>query len=643
VEEKLALLVAEARSAFLATFHPARWPGMVYEADTWEYKEVGHNRLGTLRFREAQRGRSKAPALPQALSDAIKAYIALMQLAPSVGETVIGGARHLWRYMQRDHGWTDFDWVDLRPPLLERFAAFMEKETGPRGHELAPGTRAIRETELNALLEWLSTYGIIAPSCQVTRSAHQRAFMGRRREDRSDLRRSRLPDRRAIEALAELYATTTDEWDRLLLALCGILLITGFRESEARDLPLNCLEVEQGPNGERVRFLYWNRKPAGSTYFYGHRWLSPMAGALAKELVAEVRRLTERTRELARYLGGNDGRHRLTLPQQRVMLTRAEVAKALGFLDANSLKSTVQSYRKRNRHHHYEELLTEPWEGPWPEAEHMERRPRVGIRLELVERVLAARQAEHSPVAFKARDGTAQMLSETLFCVPDDPRHLGRPVAVRKLGRDHIAAFLDGKSSIFARRFDDDQRRSLGMRPHGFRHWLNTLANKAGMSVFLITVWMQRRNEAHTNAYLWEATDLADIARNDILDGRMNAGVADEVAAVPEEEQRDFLEAKVPVAHVGPGGLLCTKDMISEECGRQQACAGCGHVLAQKYNGTQAEHLRARAADAREMGVWYYQIARQGAPVVSRMHDLARESHDAATSLANRIGGGDAE
>lgn len=606
---------------------------MRFEADRWVFQRTGEDVLGALDFANllvADDPLADGAPLPTALALALKSYLTTSKAAPATARTVVDGVRHFWAYLRSAHAWTAFDWYDLRPALLEGFGAFMltQRNSHSRARRpLGPETRAIREQYLNAFLAWVAGFGIISESCQVTRSAYQKAFRGARRPSEADLSKARLPDRRAVEALASLYTSATDPYDRLFLCLCGILLISGMRESEVRDLPLDCLELEQGPDGERVRFRYWARKAYGSTYYYAHRWLSPLGAELAKRLVNEVRELTVPCRALASRLEASGGRFSLPFEPGRLMLTVAEAQAAL------KLTSTITKYS----HEAYARLQRLPWEGPLPPGRKATK-SLVGIRVSDIENALQEIQSEFSLIAYRAPDGTTQRLSETLFITADHPTRQLDPRCVRKLSHDMVSRFLGGDRSVFRRSFTDPTQTGFAMRTHGFRHWLNTLANKAGLTVFLITVWMQRRVEAHTHAYLWEAPELADIARHDVLDLRLVGGPADVVHTLPVAEREDYLDDAIRVAHVGPGGLLCTKEFIHDECGRQQACAGCGHVLAEVGNDGQAAFLRERARTALEVSGLYAEVEQNSkSRVVPRLHTLATEAYEAAMALADRI------
>ena len=142
--------------------------------------------------------------------------------------------------------------------------------------------------------------------------------------------------------------------------------------------------------------------------------------------------------------------------------------------------------------------------------------------------------------------------------------------------------FAAGDDSAFSRYGIVDADRSLErsgtefarMSSHQPRHWINTVAHKAGLSAFLITVWMQRANPSHTLAYLHDATDIGTIVRGKIEDGSLAGSFADAIRALPSK-QRELALDVVHGAHVLEGLTYCVKSEAPLGCSRHRLCPGC--------------------------------------------------------------------
>ncbi len=106
------------------------------------------------------------------------------------------------------------------------------------------------------------------------------------------------------------------------------------------------------------------------------------------------------------------------------------------------------------------------------------------------------------------RDGTFQMLSETLLIVFRNTFHPGRaviPLVVQPVFVSQIADFLSGsggtKSAFERFGIRESDGSFCKMTSHQFRHWLNYIADKGGLPVELQSRWMGREHSRNTDAY----------------------------------------------------------------------------------------------------------------------------------------------
>ena len=117
-----------------------------------------------------------------------------------------------------------------------------------------------------------------------------------------------------------------------------------------------------------------------------------------------------------------------------------------------------------------------------------------------------------------------QLFSENLFLEFQTAgnRTAASDLLIQPLPASSIMAFLGGSAktpSAFERfgfdiaTLDGEVSARYRMRSHMFRHWLNTVANKAGMTAFQITLWMQRRSVEETRRYLHESSEIAELDR----------------------------------------------------------------------------------------------------------------------------------
>lgn len=594
-----ARLVAEGRRMAARQFPPDTHPHFAFDAPVWHWlprsarppgPAVGR---GTGKRRRGARGErsvrfllldgGEADALPAVYADVVKAWVVLADFKYPNVRRVVHATRYLWRAVTSRLDGGTFEWWGLRSSDFEDAEALM------RGASLADTTISSNCLGLSMLARWLTDNGLCdhldyVPATPVPSHPRRRTAAGRQ------ARLDRLPTRRAIAGLAEIYVRWAETpRDRLLVCAVGLLLLTGLRIRELLTLPSDCEVTEQWRGRPRTGLRFWKRKSSGR-HKYAVRWLSPLGAELAVELLAEIRALTESARVQARVLERDQDR--VAVPEPDALageLFAGSVARALGLrprsLDA-MVWAGVLGFRSTRR-------------SPIGKGA-----PALYARADVEAYLLGQR----GPVTvFDPGIGRPQHLSDTLLIAHAGffrtDRASACPLLVEPVSEEHVQVFLggtDGHSraadgsrlprSAFAR-FQILEPFAEGwgggapsrMRSHMARHWLNTLASRAGMSAFQITLWMGRASEAHTAPYLHpelyahSAPDFAELVRE-----QMAAGTV----AGPRQESHERLPPAVRAearsliggAHkLGSG--ICTVASL-DDCAFTKACwAGCVYVL----------------------------------------------------------------
>src|SRR5262249_42066754 len=124
-----------------------------------------------------------------------------------------------------------------------------------------------------------------------------------------DAQREKLPSRKALEGVADIYSThAKDPGDRLRAAALALLVVTGFRLGELLTLPLECEVTESDQGKTRYGLRYYKEKARGGEKMHEVRWLTATGAELARSAIAEIREITEPARERARILEQNPNR-----------------------------------------------------------------------------------------------------------------------------------------------------------------------------------------------------------------------------------------------------------------------------------------------------------------------------------------------
>ena len=572
--DPLRTVVALARAAF-----PGRYPLIADGFDRSEWDELpGRRRLqkeGNLRQRFHGWAPDREP-WPEEFATAAKAWIVMTEMEWGHAVRSLTGLRFLWDGIAaaRDANAGDFRWTELRPEHLD---AAVERIAD---HPMSPTTRHHRGSAIERFVGWLADNWIVSivdwqhPFPGTTREAFATRAGRARRLDR-------LPTRRSVVGLAQIYNEAVTPPDRLLICAIGIALLTGLRAEELLRLRADCLVTERQLDGSvRYGIRFYNEKTKGTAEKFATRWLSRLGAELAHDLLKEIGALTASARRMALVLEDEANREAVPLPAKydgREWLRVNEFARLI-------------NYFRMSRAIRREE---------WVPAPAGEGNLRWVVPIATVRRAL---QEMRLPTDIDLGNGDSMKMSELLLIVPLDffsrkEAHTLLPMPVRY---SDLVVFLGGKWNPEWTRPDGTIRhafmmpsaferfgitepdgqggtRICRMRSHMLRHWLNTVANKAGMSAYLVTVWMQRKIRSHTSHYLHsvlyqETPDsLAELVRENLLTGDAWGQASLQIQSLPVEDRRAFLERIIRVGHRVRGGV-CVEDFTKHECAQKRAC-----------------------------------------------------------------------
>lgn len=526
-----------------------------FSSDTWNVDGPHRPRIKKITWPTTGEGR------PHLVVRAAKAYWVLSNTSASNAITLVGGLTGLSRTLHVLG--CDSRWEALDQSVFDRVETYLV------GKE---STVYIRMRALWSFLEWLKDEGLASPDLELPIRA--------RRDDRGGLHRKanmpgKLPALEVVTALGELYREVHAPPDRLRLALVAIMLVTGLRVDEMRSLRVDGLEgYDDGSGRTRWRVLYANRKsPQGSEMSYGVRWLSSLGAELVREAWAIIEEITQPWREFARraHVAAELGRYPIEEIFDREWVLWDDLAVLLG-LNSRRSKSYYLSHQ-------------------WPDAPLHDARGLEcwGFPLESRNRPKAVHRAA-------ARQHIEGLITYTEVLGPDDQRtplhellaihppwflhgRAGRVLTPEPITSSWAESFLsDPDASVFAhyKRVREDGS-PMRMNPHSVRHFVNTMANKAGMTAMQISLWMGRTDHFQTYAYLHDPEDWADYQRFSLMEQRRSGVIQDRLRLLPAKE-REVAVQDIRVAHAA-GHVTCSLNFMQRECPRGGACATCPDAL----------------------------------------------------------------
>lgn len=131
----------------------------------------------------------------------------------------------------------------------------------------------------------------------------------------------------------------------------------------------------------------------------------------------------------------------------------------------------------------------------------------------------------------------------------------------------------------------------ININTHQFRHWLNTLAQLAGLSQIDIAMWSGRKNVVQNEVYNHITPEQRlDRLRSQVGDKNLAVGALSTLPKVIPITRADYAAAKIPTAHVTDFGY-CIHDFAFEPCQLHRDCLSCNDHVCIKGDAAAEERL----------------------------------------------------
>lgn len=568
IQETIQKLVALGRSQFEADLGQT---GQSFDDMVWDVTALAARACnGAIRLYFTQYGTSDEP-FPSGYAEVIKSWVLLARKgsAADMGNN-LAAARILWevaRQRYRDSS-EEFNWRKLcEEDLRQAESLMMNRWALSTAHKI--GHRLIR------LAQFLAARQICRPLYYTLQTPRPSDFNNHTLAGQA-ARRAKIPSLNALNGLADIYRELAAEpSDRFLAAAIALLVVTGFRAGELVTLPEDCEVYEQHDGQTAYGVRYYKEKSKGGRKMLAVRWLTPLQAELAQAAISEIRHLTTAVRIQARELEAQPDRIVLPNVDPEQQLNAQEVCELIGCHSPTTIHKWCQT--------------------GFP---HERQGRKIVIRAQDLADYLY-RQRRRSLWTVDRRDGTYQMLSETLLIAP---RHFFR----RDKGNIHLliepviiqqmSDFLKSRGSMRSvfDRFDirEEDGTVCAITSHQFRHWLNDLADKGGLPIEALTRWMGREYAGDTEAYRHASVDerLAWVKRG-IQEGKLSGVMSEVYFELPKGERDAFLLGQIQAVHFTPMGI-CVHDFAIEPCPYHLNCVrGCPDYLRTKGSQREREYL----------------------------------------------------
>jgi hypothetical protein len=402
----------------------------------------------------------------------------------------------------------------------------------------------------------------------------------------------KLPSAGALDALADISNEPADDDERIIMRIVDLLVVGGFRIGEVLSLPLDCwtetpalnqlgkviTDPRTGNQVMRHGIRYWPEK-GGDPYV---KWLADCAMPLAQRAVTDLKRLCADARRVARTLEENPDR--VQLPGTHSpddLLGHQELKSLFGLRTVECVRLFLAGIGVR------------AFSDNKPNGRYAFR-----YRIDDIERALLKRRA--TLVIARRPGGQVQMLSESLcvmFRKQFHAAHSTLKFLPELIGEGQINNALGNDAdqvSIFSLRgLSEPDGSRMRIKSSAFRHWLNTLLSRGGLSDIELARWSGRRNIDQNAAYKHGTVEQrVSWARNMIKEGTLRGPAADTYNSINDPvEKEQFLETFVNVALFTPYGV-CIHDYAIDPCPYHLNClGGCSEYLRTKGDKDEREAI----------------------------------------------------
>lgn len=546
-----------------------------WEDDSWDLTGVltwrgrGNGRARALFSSHDGVGRIASDYMSQPFLDFAKAYFLYSNATSSPKTYVVrlAALRALEKALVGTHGTPN---VCLATPAVFNIASGHIKERFSEG----AGYRVGRALE--AIGKFLVEKRLVVTPFQ-WRSPLIRDQDKNRVGPEADRRRAeKMPTEAALDALPRCFRFAETEIDLLITSVAALFCCAPERSSEVMTLPADC-EIQVGKDGKQMYGLrWWGAKGAPPKI----KWIVPGMVQVAKEALARLRAVTDKAREISAWYETNPGR--LYLPAE------SEHLRGKGVIGPNDLEELLGGFERQTAtwlRSNKVPCFTLPGRGTTLFTSFVE-----------VERAILAMLPPGFPVFDET---TGLMYSKALMAVQRNQFHNSKntyPHMIEQFGtnrmNDHLGSFRERSLSLFARfGFKEPDGGPIEMTTHQFRHWLNTMAQRGGLSQVDIAKWCDRVDIRQNQAYdHMTSHELVEMTRGMTKEDPRLFGPLGELAMRSPLSRDEFMQLEFPTAHTTEIGF-CVHDFTMLPCQKHRDCINCSEHVCVKGDARKTQRI----------------------------------------------------
>lgn len=390
-----------------------------------------------------------------------------------------------------------------------------------------------------------------------------------------------LPSDHHLHALARAYRLAESPLDIVVTRIAALMCCAPDRINEVLALPFDCEVERDRPDGTREFGLRWPGSKGKADHI---KWILPTFESLAREAVRQLKEVTAEARQIAAWCELHP--RSLYLPKDLEHLRGKECLTAVEFAALTAITGKkAQWYKPRG----IGPVSTRPWL----------------IRFADVEAAILQSLPRRFPIA---DERTGLHLKDALLVFQ---LNFGRAewatsrcaievLTIHKINEQLGSGLSLGIPSVFSRHgitLPDGSPVTLTTKQ--FRHFLNTVAQGAGLTQFDIAKWSGRADVGQNISYDHVPADELLAECVDLL----ALGEADQALSTPKRDPvsiRQFKNLGFLTAHTTECGF-CVHDFVMMPCQLMGDCDNCEEHICVKGDEVRTRHIKRRQAAAREL------------------------------------------
>lgn len=421
--------------------------------------------------------------------------------------------------------------------------------------------------------------------------------VGKKADDR---RNEKMPSKRALEALPEIFFKATEPKDILITSIIAILFGAPNRIGEVLLLQEYCEVIQKSSDGKEQYGLRWYPEKGAEPMV---KWIIPSMVDVVKKAINQIREQTKEARKVSKWYETNPKSLYLVEELEYLRLKKTITSKeaSLILFGIEDSRSIVSFYKTLGVKYNIENIKDDGYKrGP---------RRRALVLFDDFEKAIINLLPKNFPYINKEK---GFKYSETLLIQRLNEYNYQKSTLIPSIDYFSIGFINDAlggrkgifKFSIFEKfGYKEPDGSPIKVTTHQFRHYLNTLAQKGGVSQLDIAKWSGRKEINQNRAYDHVTADeMLLLVQNAVGNEDMLMSQLSNIEGIKKKvviSRDEYAQLKVRTAHKTDFGV-CIHDFSMMPCQLHMDCLNCTEQVCIKGDKNSNERIRQRKIEVEE-------------------------------------------